>query len=170
MKVYPPPTWTCCRFPIGGCDETAPAPCVCVLWRKPAPVAPPSAAAISPSSVTRPPLPAAGGAGGGGIRRRSTPSPSLSRQGRGAFRPPRGRPRPCRLTLNADWPWIAQCGGPSTMSSMYARKSKARDKLDYMHNNPVKGGLVAQPGDWPWSSWRFYYLGDRSILALDRMP
>jgi hypothetical protein len=21
----------------------------------------------------------------------------------------------------------------------------------YMHNNPVKRGLVTQPGDWPWS-------------------
>jgi len=25
-----------------------------------------------------------------------------------------------------------------------------------MHNNPVKCGLVKAPGDWPWSSWRFY--------------
>jgi hypothetical protein len=25
------------------------------------------------------------------------------------------------------------------------------EKLSYMHNDPVKGGLVKQPGDWPWS-------------------
>ena len=40
----------------------------------------------------------------------------------------------------------------------------------YMHNNPVRRGLVAQPGDWPWSSWRYYYLDDSSVLAMDRLP
>jgi len=49
-------------------------------------------------------------------------------------------------------------------------EKKRIEKMNYMHNNPVKRGLVAQPGDWPWSSWRFYYLEDRSILAMDRMP
>jgi hypothetical protein len=30
--------------------------------------------------------------------------------------------------------------------------AKKRDeKLHYMHNNPVKRGLVKEPGDWPWS-------------------
>jgi hypothetical protein len=39
-----------------------------------------------------------------------------------------------------------------------------------MHNNPVKRGLVRQPGDWPWSSWRFYFLTDISLLPMDRVP
>ena len=47
---------------------------------------------------------------------------------------------------------------------------KRLEKLTYMHNNPVKRGLVMQPGDWPWSSWRFYHLEDSSLLAMDRMP
>jgi REP-associated tyrosine transposase len=34
-------------------------------------------------------------------------------------------------------------------------EKKRLEKLAYMHNNPVKRGLVRQPGDWPWSSWRF---------------
>jgi hypothetical protein len=38
-----------------------------------------------------------------------------------------------------------------------------------LHNNPVARGLVAHPGDWPWSGWRFYYLEDRSVLAMDRL-
>jgi hypothetical protein len=45
-------------------------------------------------------------------------------------------------------------------------------KLDTMHNNPVKRGLVEKPGDWSrpaGSSWRFYYLEDSSVLAMDRM-
>jgi putative transposase len=46
---------------------------------------------------------------------------------------------------------------------------KRQEKLNYMHNNPVKRGLVKQPGDWPWSSWRFYFLHDLSLLAMDRV-
>ncbi len=44
---------------------------------------------------------------------------------------------------------------------------KINEKLDYMHNNPVVRKLVDQPGDWPWSSWRFYYLNDTSLLPMD---
>ena len=47
---------------------------------------------------------------------------------------------------------------------------KREEKLNYMHYNPVKRGLVTHPGDWPWSSWRFYFLNDGSALAIDRMP
>ena len=32
--------------------------------------------------------------------------------------------------------------------------SKIREKLRYMHRNPVKRGLVEKPEDWPWSSFR----------------
>ncbi len=49
-------------------------------------------------------------------------------------------------------------------------EKKLPEKLTYMHNNPVKQGLVSQSGEWPWSSWRYYYLEDSSILAIDRMP
>ncbi len=31
-----------------------------------------------------------------------------------------------------------------------------RQKLDYIHRNPVKGGLVDNPEDWEWSSARDY--------------
>jgi putative transposase len=47
---------------------------------------------------------------------------------------------------------------------------KVEEKLSYMHNNPVKRGLVKAPGDWPWSSWRYYFLQDASLLAMDRVP
>jgi REP element-mobilizing transposase RayT len=42
--------------------------------------------------------------------------------------------------------------------------------LNYMHNNPVKRGLVKEPSDWPWSSWRFCFLNDTSLLATDPVP
>jgi REP-associated tyrosine transposase len=46
---------------------------------------------------------------------------------------------------------------------------KRLEKLNYMHNNPVKRGLAKQPGEWVWSSGKYYYLGDDSALAMDRV-
>jgi putative transposase len=46
---------------------------------------------------------------------------------------------------------------------------KRDEKLNYTHNNPVKRGLVKHPGDWPWSSWRFYLWNDGSVLGMDKM-
>jgi REP-associated tyrosine transposase len=47
-------------------------------------------------------------------------------------------------------------------------KKKQLEKLDYMHNNPVTRRLVRSPGEWPWSSWRFYFLNDTSLITMDR--
>jgi putative transposase len=41
------------------------------------------------------------------------------------------------------------------------------EKLHYCHKNPVTRKLVADPADWPWSSYRFYEFGDRSVLSMD---
>jgi putative transposase len=49
-------------------------------------------------------------------------------------------------------------------------EKKRLEKLTYMHGNPVKRGLVTSPDQWPWSSFRFYYLGDSSVLAMDPRP
>lgn len=38
-------------------------------------------------------------------------------------------------------------------------EEKTREKLRYMHRNPVLRGLVAQPQDWLWSSFRHYATG-----------
>jgi putative transposase len=40
------------------------------------------------------------------------------------------------------------------------RQQKLMEKLDYMHLNPVRRGLVAVPEDWTWSSARHYATGD----------
>lgn len=40
-------------------------------------------------------------------------------------------------------------------------------KIDYCHKNPVTRGLVSRPEDWRWSSFRFYELGDRSLMSMD---
>jgi len=36
---------------------------------------------------------------------------------------------------------------------------KVREKIQYLHNNPVSRGLTATPCEWPWSSARWYEQG-----------
>ena len=49
--------------------------------------------------------------------------------------------------------------------NVYTR-AKVQQKLHYIHANPVEAKLVKHPGDWPWSSWCFYYRGE-GILKID---
>ena len=49
--------------------------------------------------------------------------------------------------------------------NVYSR-AKEQEKLHYMHANPVKEKLVQHPGDWPWSSWCYYYRGE-GLLKMD---
>ena len=37
---------------------------------------------------------------------------------------------------------------------------KRVEKLRYTHRNPLKRGLVQEPEQWPWSSFRCYKYGD----------
>jgi len=39
-------------------------------------------------------------------------------------------------------------------------KEKQTEKLRYMHRNPVKRGLVENPEQWEWSSFRSYLFGE----------
>ncbi|MEA3431302.1 MAG: transposase [candidate division WOR-3 bacterium] len=45
-----------------------------------------------------------------------------------------------------------------------------RKHINYIHNNPVKHGLVEDIGLYPWSSYRNYYLEDYSLLKVDKLP
>jgi len=40
-------------------------------------------------------------------------------------------------------------------------------KLKYIHNNPVKAGLVEKPEDYKYSSARNYIYNDYSVLSVD---
>jgi REP-associated tyrosine transposase len=46
-------------------------------------------------------------------------------------------------------------------------KHKKREKLEYMHGNPVKRGLVKNPGVWMWSSFLFYQKGEVGLVPID---
>lgn len=43
---------------------------------------------------------------------------------------------------------------------------KRVEKLKYMHRNPVKRGLVTQPEDWRWSSYRHYLLEEPTPVLI----
>jgi putative transposase len=50
--------------------------------------------------------------------------------------------------------------------NVYSAK-KTREKLEYMHANPVKRGLVRNPGEWIWSSFLSYEKGEGGLALID---
>ena len=48
-----------------------------------------------------------------------------------------------------------------------AAHEKFVEKLRYIHRNPVRRGLVAQPEDWKWSSFRHYQTGMRGVVEIE---
>ena len=44
---------------------------------------------------------------------------------------------------------------------------KRKEKLGYMHANPVKRGLVKNPVDWIWSSYRFYEKDEKGPVRIE---
>jgi putative transposase len=50
--------------------------------------------------------------------------------------------------------------------NVYSKRKKT-EKLNYMHANPVKRGLVRFLKDWPWSSWAWNELGQKGLLRID---
>jgi hypothetical protein len=46
---------------------------------------------------------------------------------------------------------------------------KLKEKLRYMHRNPVDRKLVQHPQDWPWSSWSFYAKGEQGLIRIDEL-
>ena len=45
-------------------------------------------------------------------------------------------------------------------------KDKRVEKLRYIHHNPVKRGLVLEPQQWEWSSYRYYALGEKGRVLI----
>jgi putative transposase len=44
--------------------------------------------------------------------------------------------------------------------------AKRFEKLNYMHWNPIKRGLVGRPEDWRWSSYRYYRTGEQGRVTI----
>ena len=68
-----------------------------------------------------------------------------------------------RLPQDADPPsfWY-----PRSYDFNVFSQKKIAEKLDYMHWNPVKRGLVESPEQWRWSSYRFYALGEEGPVKI----
>jgi hypothetical protein len=46
-------------------------------------------------------------------------------------------------------------------------EKKRVEKLRYMRRNPVKRGLVLEPEQWAWSSFRYYADGERGLVLVN---
>jgi putative transposase len=46
-------------------------------------------------------------------------------------------------------------------------EEKVLEKVRYIHQNPVRRGLVARPEDWKWSSFRHLALGEDSPVEIE---
>ena len=44
---------------------------------------------------------------------------------------------------------------------------KRIEKVQYIHRNPVKRGLVANPEEWVWSSFRHYTTGEAGTVEIE---
>jgi putative transposase len=54
--------------------------------------------------------------------------------------------------------WDENVSSPGAISGM----------MDYIHNNPVKAGLVERPEDWYWSSVRAWVYDEEEPLRIDK--
>ncbi|MGB9464875.1 MAG: hypothetical protein WBR10_07160 [Candidatus Acidiferrum sp.] len=45
--------------------------------------------------------------------------------------------------------------------------AKQKEKLNYMHANPVREQLVKHPKEWPWSSFSFYAKDEQGLRRID---
>ena len=48
-------------------------------------------------------------------------------------------------------------------------KKKKVEKLRYVHRNPVVRGLVLEPQQWAWSSFRHYAEGERGVVLVNEL-
>ena len=48
-------------------------------------------------------------------------------------------------------------------------EKKLKEKLDYMHRNPVERKLVLHPKDWAWSSWSHYKKRETGLIWIDAL-
>jgi putative transposase len=46
-------------------------------------------------------------------------------------------------------------------------EEKSKEKLHYLHRNPVTRGLVERPEQWKWSTFRHHHIGERGIVEIE---
>ena len=79
----------------------------------------------------------------------------------------RRRRKPLQGTL---WQEAIEAGHvwqPRYYDFVVRTETKKREKLRYIHRNPVKRGLVLEPEQWRWSSFRSYTHGERGPVLVN---
>jgi putative transposase len=108
-----------------------------------------------------------------GEPRRGNPSKALQvlkqRVSRALRRKKRAPPKQLRLPFS-----VAEQESPAFWQRRFYdfnvwSEKKVREKLIYMHRNPVARKLVSHPKDWPWSSWPHYAIEQPGLLAIDSL-
>ena len=46
-------------------------------------------------------------------------------------------------------------------------EAKRKEKIRYIHGNPVRRGLVSEPDQWPWSSFRSYVYREPGLVRVN---
>jgi len=59
---------------------------------------------------------------------------------------------------------------PKYYSFEIYEEAKLEEKLNYIHQNPVRWGLVTQTTDWRWSSARWYQWGRDVGVPIEWVP
>ena len=70
----------------------------------------------------------------------------------------------------ADAPFADRFWQPKYYPFSIFTRAKLEEKLTYMHQNPVRAGLVSRPAEWPWSSARWYESGQSVGVPLSWVP
>jgi putative transposase len=74
----------------------------------------------------------------------------------------RRQPGVCDIALDEGHIWQARF-----YDFVVFTEKKRVEKLRYMHRNPVKRGLVREPQEWAWSSYRHYADGERGVVLVN---
>ena len=83
-----------------------------------------------------------------------------------ALLPPRTRSNPRQRDLFGDEPKRSFWQERFYDFNVFTTKKRV-EKLKYIHQNPVKRGLVESPEDWRWSSYRSYLLNEAGPVRVN---
>ncbi|GIL15111.1 MAG: transposase [Chloroflexota bacterium] len=88
--------------------------------------------------------------------------------------------RQAKMERKLDWVAAFEIAGDETSRAEYKvwqdsfwetaiwSEKFLREKLNYIHLNPVRAGLVENPQDYPYSSFRNYELNDETLIEIDK--
>ena len=69
------------------------------------------------------------------------------------------------------WPEPAQHVWQKRFYDFHVWSERKRvEKLRYMHRNPVEAGLVQEPEQWLWSSYRSYAYAEVGVVKINQWP